>query len=205
MLILSALSFSRTVGAQISSAHQHHSAAPSGAESSVSVISGLAIPDEVLVDQRGRKVHFYSDLVKGRVVAINTIFTTCTTICPIMGANFAKLRDLLGDSAGGKVELISISIDPVADTPERLAQWSTGFSSHPEPGWTLLTGAKPDVDRILKALQIFTADKQDHAPVVLIGGEGSGDWVRASGLLAPARLNELIHSRVNLATAQIQK
>ena len=122
-----------------------------------------------------------------------------------MGANFAKLRNLLGDSAGGKVELISISIDPVADTPERLAQWSTGFSSHPEPGWTLLTGAKPNIDRILKALQIFTADKQDHAPVVLIGGAGSGDWVRASGLLAPAQLNELIHSRVNFTTAQIQK
>ena len=203
-LILVSLSFSGNVKAQGSSAHQHHSAAVSGAESSASVISGLAIPDEILVDQHGKKVHFYSDLVKGKVVAINTIFTTCTTVCPIMGANFARLRNLLGEVAGRRVELISISIDPVADTPERLAEWSSRFSSHQEPGWTLLTGPKADVDRLLKALQIFTADKQDHAPVVLIGGEGAGNWSRASGLMPPPQLAELIHGRLDSMAARIQ-
>jgi protein SCO1/2 len=202
-LILVALTLSMGARAQSASVHQHHSTPP-GVESSLSVVSGLAIPDDVLTDQHGKKVRFYSDLVKGKVVAINTIFTTCTTICPIMGANFARLRNLLGDVAGRKVELISISIDPVADTPQRLAQWSGGFSAHSEPGWTLLTGPKPDVDRVLKALQIFTADKQDHAPVVLIGGEGAGNWVRASGLLPPPQLNELIHARLDSMTAQIQ-
>jgi protein SCO1/2 len=192
------------VKAQGSSAHQHHSAASSGAESSVSVISGLTIPDEILIDQSGKKVHFYSDLVKGKVVAINTVFTTCTTVCPIMGANFARLRNLLGDVAGRRVELISISIDPVADTPERLAEWSSRFSNHPGPGWTLLTGPKPDVDRLLKALQMFTADKQDHAPVALIGGEGASNWSRASGLMPPPQLAELIKGRLNSMAAQIQ-
>jgi cytochrome oxidase Cu insertion factor (SCO1/SenC/PrrC family) len=160
-------------------------------------ISGLSIPDVELIDQHGKKVHFYSDLVKGKVVAINAIFTTCTTICPLMGAKFYRLGKVLGDDAD-KVRLISISIDPIVDTPERLEQWSTGFGKA-APDWTLLTGPKADVDGLLKALQIFTAEKQDHAPVVLIGGDGAGDWARASALLSPASLAEIIRARVELA------
>ena len=150
------------------------------------------------MDQHGKKVHFYSDLVKGKVVAINAIFTTCTTICPLMGANFYKLSKVLGDDT--KVNLISISIDPIVDTPERLKQWSSGFGKV-VPEWTLLTGPKADIDGLLKALQIFTPEKQDHAPVVLIGRDGAGDWARASALLPPSRLADLIRARLALATS----
>jgi protein SCO1/2 len=144
------------------------------------------------MNQRGEKVHFYSDLIKGKVVAINTIFTTCTTICPLMGANFAKVRKLIGDDAN--VSLISISIDPAVDTPERLEQWSRGFGLVPS-GWTLLTGDPAEVTALLKALQVFTPDKQDHAPVVLVGGDSVGDWSRASALMPAAQLADLIRSR----------
>jgi protein SCO1 len=158
-------------------------------------ITGVRVPDVELVNQDGKRVRFYSDLVTGKIVAINTIFTTCTTICPLMGANFAKLSKLLSGEGAGKLSLISISIDPAEDTPERLKQWARGFG---ETGseWTLLTGAKSEIDGLLKALQIFTADKQDHAPLVLIGGEGASDWVRASALLPPARLADLIRARL---------
>lgn len=160
-------------------------------------VSGLPIPDVELVNQYGKRVHFYSDLVKDRVVAINTIFTTCTTICPLMGANFSKLSRLLAGESHRKLNLISISVDPATDTPERLDRWSRTFGEV-GPGWTLLTGTKADIDRLLKALQIFTAEKQDHSPAVLIGGEGMGDWARPSALLPPARLAELIHARLAL-------
>jgi protein SCO1 len=159
------------------------------------VIGGLRVPDVELVDQNGRRVRFYSDVVKGRVVAINTIFTTCTTICPLMGANFAKLGKLLADRKDGKVSLVSISIDPVVDTPERLKEWSSAFG-HSAIDWTLLTGSKANVDTVLRALQVFTAEKQDHAPVVLIGGDGAGDWARASALLPPAKLADLLQARL---------
>ena len=83
----------------------------------------MSIPDLSLLDQQGRKIHFYSDLVKGKTVAINFIFTTCTTICPPLAATFAKTQKLLGDRLGKDVYLISVSVDPVTDTPERLRAW----------------------------------------------------------------------------------
>jgi protein SCO1/2 len=170
--------------------HEHHHAAST--DTGPAIVAGLRVPDTVLVNQRGEKVHFYSDLVKGKVVAINTIFTTCTTICPLMGANFAKLRKLLGGNP--KISLISISIDPAVDTPERLDQWSREFGPV-GAGWTLLTGEPAEVVALLKALQVFTPDKQDHAPVVLIGGDGVGDWSRASALMPASQLAGLILSR----------
>jgi cytochrome oxidase Cu insertion factor (SCO1/SenC/PrrC family) len=180
---------------QDSTARHNHVASEASAATSVAMVAGLKIPDTVLVNQHGERVRFYSDLVKGRVVAINTIYTTCTTICPLMGANFASLSRLLAKRGDGNINLISISIDPVTDTPARLDQWSRGFGE-PGPGWTLLTGSKADVDGLLKALRIFTLDKDDHTPVALIGNAVGVDWTRASALMPPARLAELIDARV---------
>ncbi len=184
------------VFAQSPEMHHHHE--PSAAVISSQPVAGLMIPDTELLDQNGQKVHFYSDLVKGKVVAINTIFTTCTTICPPMGINFSRLRKLLGDRAGREVNLISISVDPEVDTPDRLDKWSRQFGETGS-GWTLLTGPKADVDTLLKALQVFSADKQEHAPVALIGGDSAGSWVRVSALMTPARLDEIIQARLERA------
>jgi protein SCO1/2 len=189
------LSAPLVLSAQDSAAHHHHMAPEGGAETPVAMVAGLKIPDTMLVNQHGERVRFYSDLVKGRVVAINTIYTTCTTICPLMGANFASLTRLLAKRGERNINLISISIDPVTDTPARLEQWSRGFGET-GPGWTLLTGSKADVESLLKALRIFTLDKEDHAPVALIGSEVGADWTRASALKSPARLAELIDARV---------
>ena len=149
-----------------------------------------SIPDVALTDQDGRPVHVYSDLIRGRRVAMNFVFTTCTTICPPMGANFEQLQKVLGARAGNDVRLISVSIDPQTDTPQRLKAWGAKF--HAGPGWTLLTGRKEDVDRLLKALGVFTPDRADHSPLVLLGNEPAKRWTRAYGLAAPAKLVELL-------------
>lgn len=170
--------------------HEGHMAAARKTETAV--VGGLKIPDTVVVNERGEKVRFYSDLIKGKTVAINTIFTTCTTICPLMGANFAKVRKLIAERPD--IHLISISIDPVADTPERLESWRRGFGPV-TPGWTLVTGDRTEVLTLLKALQVFTPDKLDHEPVVLVGGDGSSEWSRASALMGAQELAKLIVSR----------
>ena len=133
--------------------------------------------------------------MEGRVVAINTIFTTCTTICPLMGANFAKLSRLMAGEGRGRLHLISITVDPAEDTPERLKQWSAAFGKT-GVDWTLLTGPKSDIDRLLKALQVFTPDKQSHTPVMLIGGGTENGWTRASAMLPPQTLADLIRKRI---------
>lgn len=150
----------------------------------------LLLPDVNLVNEDGRKVRFRSEIIAGKTVAINFIFTTCSTICPPMGANFAALQKLLSDKAGKDVQLISISIDPLTDTPDRLRAWRQRFNGG--PGWTLLTGAKQDVDTLLTALDVFTASKTQHSPVVLVGSERDG-WQRAFGLASPAKLAELLN------------
>jgi cytochrome oxidase Cu insertion factor (SCO1/SenC/PrrC family) len=147
-------------------------------------------PDVEVTDQDGRPLHFYSDLVRGKRVAINFVFTTCTTICPPMGANFERLQALLGARAGADVHLLSISIDPATDTPERLKAWGARF--HAGPGWTLLTGPKEELDRLLKAMGVFTADRASHAPILLLGDDRAGRWTRAYGLAPPAKIVQLL-------------
>jgi protein SCO1/2 len=160
----------------------------------------LAIPDVELVDQEGRPVHLYSDLIHGKRVAMNFVFTTCTTICPPMGANFERLQSLLGERAGADVRLISVSIDPLTDTPQRLKAWGAKF--HAGPGWSLLTGRKEEVDRLLRALGAYTADRADHSPITLLGDDAAGRWTRAYGLASPAKLVEILNGLASPAVAK---
>ena len=155
-------------------------------------ISKMNIPDVELLDQNGRKIHFYTDLVKGKTVAINFIFTTCTTICPPLGATFARVQKELGDKVGRDVRFISISVDPATDTPERLKAWGAKF--HAGDGWTLVTGAKPQVDELLRALGASSARREDHTPTILIGNDASGSWTRTYGLAKASELVQLINN-----------
>jgi cytochrome oxidase Cu insertion factor (SCO1/SenC/PrrC family) len=145
------------------------------------------VPDVLVIDQTGAARHFYSDLVKDRVVVMNFIFTSCTTICPTMGATFSRVQRLLGDR---NVTLISISVDPVTDTPQRLDAWSRKLDAR--PGWTLVTGDKPEIDRLLKSLGVFTPSRETHTPTLLIGNARNGRWQRASGFTSPATSVSLI-------------
>ena len=151
----------------------------------------MNIPDVELLDQNGRKTHFYTDLVKGRTVVINFIFTTCTTICPPLGATFARVQKELGDKVGRDVRFISISVDPATDTPERLKAWGAKF--HAGAGWTFVTGSKPQVDELLRALGASSARREDHSPTILIGNDAHGIWTRTYGLANTSQLVQIIN------------
>jgi len=152
--------------------------------------SKMNIPDLELLDQNGRKIHFYTDLVKGQTVVINFIFTTCTTICPPLGATFARLQKELGDKAN--VRFISVSVDPATDTPERLKAWGAKF--HAGDSWTFVTGDKPQVDELLRALGASSARREDHSPTVLIGNDAQGVWTRTYGLANTSKLIQIINN-----------
>jgi cytochrome oxidase Cu insertion factor (SCO1/SenC/PrrC family) len=160
--------------------------------------SKLDVPDTTLLDQEGREVRFKSDVLGEKTVAIHFIFTTCQAICPVMGAAFAKLQDQLGDRLGKDISLVSISIDPVTDTPARMKQWGEQFGAR--PGWSLLTGDKGKIENLLKAL-----DATNHnAPVVLLGNLRTGEWIRSyDEITAPDKLyNQLISLADKPAPAQ---
>ena len=151
----------------------------------------MNIPDIEVLDQNGRKIHFYTDLVKGQTVVINFIFTTCTTICPPLGATFARVQKELGDKVGRDVRFISISVDPATDTPERLKAWGAKF--HAGDGWTFVTGNKPQVDELLRVLGASSARREDHSPTVLIGNDAQGAWTRTYGLANTGQLVQIIN------------
>ncbi len=159
------------------------------------VSSRLVVPDVELLDQNGKRVRFYSDLVRNRVVAINFIFTTCTTICPPLGATFARVQKELGERAGRDVTFISISVDPVTDTPERLKAWGEKF--HAGPSWVFVTGERPVVSELLRALGAASASPQDHSPTILIVDDARGRSTRTYGLAPPSQLVKLINDAID--------
>jgi cytochrome oxidase Cu insertion factor (SCO1/SenC/PrrC family) len=150
----------------------------------------MVIPDIEVLDENGNALHFYSDLIKGKTVAINFIFTNCTTICPPLAATFARVQKEMGDKVGKDVHFISISVDPLTDTPERLKAWGAKFKAG--PGWTFVTGDKQEIDRLLNALGASVSRREDHSPAVVVGNDLKGVWTRTYGLARPAQLVGLI-------------
>lgn len=153
---------------------------------------GKYLTDVVLVDQNGAEKHFYSDLVKGKVVIIDAMFTTCEGSCPMMERNFARIQEWLGPRLGRDVNLISISVDPGTDTPARLKTYADNLKAR--PGWYFLTGDKANVDLILHKLGLYVEDKQDHLSVFLIGNDRTGLWKKAFGIATPEKIIPVVDS-----------
>ena len=148
--------------------------------------------DTVLVDQNGAEHRFYSDLIKGKVVVVNFMFTTCKNTCPMMAATFARLQDWLGSRLNTDVYMLSISVDPETDTPERLKAYAKGFRAR--PGWFFLTGKKDNVDTVLRKLGQYVEQKQDHSNVFLIGNDRTGLWKKAFGMAPTQQTIETLNS-----------
>jgi protein SCO1 len=150
----------------------------------------LSPPDVILVDQDGVRHRFVSDLIEGRIAVISFVFTGCTTICSPVGANMGALDALLGGQVGSRVSLLSVTLDPFNDTPERLAKWRRQFDD--KSGWRLLTGAPEQVDRVLYAMRQSETDIAQHDAFLWVGNSRTKTWTRVSSLAAPETIATLI-------------
>jgi cytochrome oxidase Cu insertion factor (SCO1/SenC/PrrC family) len=150
----------------------------------------VTIPDVLVYDQDGKALNFHTDLIKGKTVAINFIFTTCTTICPPLTATMRQIQREMGDRVGRDIWLVSVSVDPVTDIPERLKSFSARFGA--APGWTFVTGRKSEIDKLLRALGAYVSDKVNHSPILLVGNEPAGYWTRTHGLAPAKKIAKLI-------------
>ena len=148
--------------------------------------------DVELLDQDGRKVRFYSDMLKGKTVVVNAFFTSCTSVCPPMNRNLEKVQEALGARLGRDVFLVSISVDPETDTPTRLKEYARRF--HARPGWTFLTGKKENVDWALYKVGQYVEGKDDHTTVIVIGNEATGLWKKALGMAKAEDLIQIVRS-----------
>jgi protein SCO1 len=173
--------------------------APRAADGRTAGMNGNAahdyFTDVQLVNQNGDTMRLYSDLIDGKVVIINSFFASCSGSCPVMAGNFAQIQKHLGDRLGKDVNLISISVDPTADTPEKLKEYAARF--HARPGWYFLTGKKANVDLALRKLGQYVDEKNDHFNIIIIGNERTGLWKKAFGLAKPDDLIPIVDSVLN--------
>ncbi len=143
-------------------------------------IEKYSVPDVTLVDQNGRKVRLAEVLNAKDTVMVDFVFTTCTTICPLLSIGFSDFQKQLGRESGN-VQLISIAIDPEHDSPKIMKTYLQKFEAR--PGWDFLTGSRDDIDKVLKAFSAYTTNKMSHPPLILLKSRSDAKWVRISGLI----------------------
>ena len=152
-------------------------------------------PNIKLLDQDGKTVRFYDDLIKDKVVAINFIYTHCGDSCPLETASLRQVQKLLGDRVGKDIFFYSISIDPKHDTPKVLKEYSERFRIG--SGWRFLTGTKADTTLLRKKLGLFRDDVEagklsEHNTSFMIGNESTGQWMKRSPFDEPKVLAWLL-------------
>jgi protein SCO1/2 len=156
-------------------------------------------PNVTLTTQDGARVRFYDDLIKGKIVAINLIYTTCKYACPLETARLSQVATLLGDRMGRDVFFYSITIDPDHDTPAVLKEYAAKYQAG--PGWTFLTGKQQDIELISKKLGLYSepnrSNPDGHTPMLVIGNEETGQWMQNSGLDNPKFLSRTIGDWLN--------
>lgn len=152
----------------------------------------VSIPDKLLLNQDGEEVRLFSDLIKGKQVVINFVFTTCNSVCPTLQTVFEGAQDLLGDRLGSEVNLISISVDPGNDTPARLKAFAEEY--HAREGWTFLTGDTEDINEVLRAFGVYARTKEEHSSMFVLGHEPTGRWMYTSGFVNPGAVLEQLET-----------
>ena len=117
---------------------------------------------------------------RDKPVMVHFIFTTCTTICPVQAATFAQVQRQLGDEAS-EVQMVSVSIDPEYDTPDRLLEYGKKFRAGPQ--WDFITGTSEQMIAVQKAFDAYEGNKMNHRALTLMRMPGSDEWIRLEGLI----------------------
>jgi protein SCO1/2 len=151
--------------------------------------------DIQLVNQDGEKMRFYSDLLQGKTVVINSFFATCQGSCLPLMRNLQKVQEALADRLGKDARIISISVDPTVDTPAALKAYAKKLGA--KDGWYFVTGDKASVEFALKKLGQFVESKESHLNIFIVGNERTGLWKKAFGLAKSEEIVKVVESVVN--------
>lgn len=151
------------------------------------------VPDVVLLNQSDTEVSLRALLDADEPIALNFIFTTCTTICPVMTATFSQMQRELG-ARSEEIRLVSISIDPEYDRPRVLGEYASRFGAG--SNWVFLTGDGDDVANVLRSFDAYAGSKMNHRAVTLLRKPGSDSWVRIDGLTSGSSLASEVRNRI---------
>jgi protein SCO1/2 len=175
------------IGHALAHSADEHAGHDMAAKSASSERAQVKFADVALVDQNGKTVRLEKDLVDNKIVVMSFIYTSCTTVCPVVSSIMGKVQKQLGARVGTEVQLVSISIDPQRDDAKRLNDYARTFQKG--PGWSWLTGSPQSVNETLKGLGSFSGDFKNHQPLILVGDGNSRHWTRYYGFTDPAVLS----------------
>jgi len=164
-------------------------------------------PNLTLHTQDDKKVRFYDDLIKDKVVTINFFYAKCDDACPVVTSNLVKVQELLGDQVGRQVFMYSFSLKPVEDTPRALKEYAKMHGV--KPGWTFLTGKPEDLELLRRKLGFTTpdlkADKDvtNHIGNIRYGNEPLMLWGATPGMARPEWIAESIEWMIRPDTIRL--
>lgn len=165
--------------------HAHHRA--QAVNPSVQVAQRrYEVPDITLTDEQGRAVSLRELMSEDRPLAVNFIFTSCTSICPVMTATMVQMQRALADDPG-RPAFVSISIDPDFDSAEVLK----AYAANQGADWTFLTGRHDEVVTVLRAFDAYRGNKMNHAALTLLRAPHATEWTRVEGLTSAHELARL--------------
>jgi cytochrome oxidase Cu insertion factor (SCO1/SenC/PrrC family) len=148
-----------------------------------------------LVDQDGRSLQFYDEVLKDNVVVISFIFTNCQSACPLMTRNLMMIRDMLREDERRNIQFVSISIDPLRDTPSAMKEFAKKHDADID-GWLWLTGQPDDVNFVTQRLGSYTDDPEAHTTTLLAANVPNAHWTKIEPNVPPngivARLRQLV-------------
>src|SRR5262245_15661626 len=153
--------------------------------SSREMIRDRYFPNIVLTTHEGKKVRFYDDLIKDKIVMINMMYVDCEGVCPGITANLAKVQKALGARVGRDIFMYSITLKPELDTPKVLKEYARMHGA--KPGWLFLTGDPGDIETLRRKLGFtnpdpkLDADKSQHIGMVRYGNEPLQQWAACPG------------------------
>lgn len=188
-LLLVLLPATPLAGADLADPHAAHRsmAAASGA---VVGAADYPVPDLVLLDQDGRRVRLRELLAGNAPVVVNFIYTSCSTLCPVMTATLLQLqRELAADPV--QPRYVSLSIDPDYDNSRVLR----AYARRMQADWTFLTGPRDDVQAALEAFGAWRGNKANHFALTLMRRPGEARWMRVEGLSSATELAALWRAR----------
>ena len=153
-------------------------------------------PDVTLLTQHERKVRFYQDLIKDKIVIINFFYAHCERICPMVTSNLVRVQQLLGNRMGQDIFINSFTLKPAQDTPTVLKEYARVHRI--KPGWSLLTGNPDDLELLRRSLGFtnldprLDQDKSQHIGNVRYGSEPLMQWTALPGMTNPESIAKAI-------------
>jgi protein SCO1/2 len=150
-----------------------------------------------LTTHEGRKVRFYDDLIRDKLVAFNMMYVRCEDTCPLTTANLVRVQKLLGERVGRDVFMYSLTLQPHVDKPADLRKYVEAMGV--QTGWLFLTGAPEDMLRVRKRLGFTDPNPKvdrrlsSHTGMLRIGNDTYDRWGMAPAMTTPEQIVSTIN------------